>query len=68
MKYKEYGTEGEDDENRTKIKEHSAIQEILSLVFEMARDHIWMYRSILINCFNGTVVHRKGGRKSPNKS
>ena len=42
MKYREYGTEGEDDENRAKIKEHGTIQEVLSLVFEMARDHIWM--------------------------
>ena len=61
MKYREYGTEGEDDENRKEIKEHSTIQEIFSLVFQMAWNHIWMHWCNLNDDIDGSVVRRKGG-------
>ena len=61
MKYREYGTEGEDDENRTEIKEHSAIQEVLSLVFQRAWNHIWMHWCNLNDDIDGSVVRWEGG-------
>lgn len=40
MKFRRYGMKGENDKNRKEIKEQSTIQEIPSLVFKVARNHI----------------------------
>ncbi len=68
MKYREYGTEGEDIENRTKIKEHSTIQEILSLVFKVVRYRIWMHCCNLNDRFNGSTLCRRSKQSAYKKS
>ena len=43
MKYRKYGTEGEDDENRTKKKNKSAIHSIHEMDASMVHPIIWTH-------------------------
>ena len=61
MKYREYGTEGEDDENRKETKEHNTFQKIPLVVFQRAWNHIWMHWCIPGDGIDGSDVRWKGG-------
>ena len=43
MKYREYGTEGEDDENRTKKKNEGTIHPIHEMDAAMVHPSVWTH-------------------------
>ena len=57
MKYKEYGTEGEDDENRTKKKNEGTIHPIHEMDARVVHFIIWNHYRNDEHCALG----RKGG-------